>query len=227
MERYEGGTPNVAGIIRVGLTFLMKRKAQEKYARLVAENSSSNNSSSSNGLCIAPIPPRSIEEYDYQTHEHVSRFLKEQAPNLVLLGSNDDGGQNKLPIFSFLIRWGKRFLHYNYVCAVLNDVFGIQSRGGCQCSGPYSQRILGLTDINDDGDEVPNQRNMEIETALVNFKERAELLRPGYTRISLPFKGLMEEEVEYVKKALVWVAEHAWELMCQYRCNHRTGEVSR
>ena len=35
-----------------------------------------------------------------------------------------------LPIFSFLIRKGHRFLHHNFVCALLNDLFGVQSRGG-------------------------------------------------------------------------------------------------
>ena len=49
-----------------------------------------------------------------------------------------------LPIFSFLIKCGERFLHYNFVCALLNDIFGIQSRGGCQCAGPYAQRLLGM-----------------------------------------------------------------------------------
>ena len=73
--------------------------------------------------------------------------------------------------------------------------------------------------------EIPNIQNEAIESALLHFKERAELLRPGYTRISLPFKGLRAEEVDYVMKALVWVSENGWSLMCQYRCNHRTGEV--
>jgi selenocysteine lyase/cysteine desulfurase len=212
IERYEGGSPNVMGILRVGLAFLLKRKAEEKFAVLADRTDGSAESK----------VPRSIEDYDCLTHERVANYLREHAPNLVLLGGGD-GGRN-LPIFSFLIRFGSRFLHYNYVCAILNDVFGIQSRGGCQCSGPYSQRLLGLTEMSKDG-EIPNIRNEAIESALLHFKERAELLRPGYTRISLPFKGLCAEEVDYVLKALVWVSENGWSLMCQYRCNHRTGEV--
>lgn len=213
IERYEGGTPNIVGILRVGLTFLLKRKAEQKFS-LLSERTDD---------IGKPRVPLSMEEYESKTHERVARYLGEHAPNLILLGGGD-GGRN-LPIFSFLIRFGSRFLHFNYVCAVLNDVFGIQSRGGCQCSGPYSQRLLGLTEMGKDG-EVPNRRNEEIEDALLHFKERSELLRPGYTRLSLPFKGLHAEEVDYVLKALVWVAEHGWALMCQYRCNHRTGEVS-
>lgn len=26
----------------------------------------------------------------------------------------------------------------------LNDLFGIQARGGCACAGPYGQNLLGL-----------------------------------------------------------------------------------
>ena len=153
-------------------------------------------------------------------------ILKKRAPNLIILGRHnsidadksnegsrrDDKGINNgasspscagrhLPIFSFLIRCGRRFLHYNYVCAILNDVFGIQSRGGCQCAGPYSQRLLGLTSIvkNAPGNEiaeaeVPNDANSQIELALLRSDRPCELLRPGYTRLSLPFKGLREEE---------------------------------
>jgi selenocysteine lyase/cysteine desulfurase len=44
-----------------------------------------------------------------------------------------------------LIKHGAtRYLHYNFVCALLNDLFGIQARGGCMCAGPYAQRLLGL-----------------------------------------------------------------------------------
>jgi len=222
IERYEGGTPNVAGIVRVGLTFLLKRQADSIYRKQWEQMDASSKSTI----------PSSIAEYDFATYQRVADHLKKHAPNLVLLGStNDDDDDNnnnnnslKLPIFSFLIQKGGRFLHYNYVCAILNDVFGIQSRGGCQCAGPYSQRLLGLTTTTVDGAEIPSLQNDQLEDALYRFKERAELLRPGYTRLSLPFKGMREAEVDYVLKALVWVAQNGWMLMCQYRVNHRTGE---
>jgi selenocysteine lyase/cysteine desulfurase/tRNA(Ile)-lysidine synthase TilS/MesJ len=202
IERYEGGTPNVPGILRTGLAFLLKRQVERRYAQL------------------APDSHKSLIQFEFQTYNTVARTLIERAPNLVLLGDASPRTPH-LPIFSFLIRCGKRFLHYNFVCALLNDVFGIQSRGGCQCSGPYSQRLLGLTlpDI-----DKPNDTNEKLEYALVHFKERAELLRPGFTRISLPFKGLRDIEVDYVVNALVWIAKFGWMMMPQYRCNHRTGE---
>ncbi len=47
----------------------------------------------------------------------------------------------RLPIFSFMVRHPPTglFIHYNFVCALLNDMFGIQARGGCACAGPYAQ----------------------------------------------------------------------------------------
>ena len=45
---------------------------------------------------------------------------------------------------SFLVRHGDLYLHHNFVVALLNDLFGIQARGGCSCAGPYGHRLLGI-----------------------------------------------------------------------------------
>jgi len=230
IERYEGGTPNVVGIYRAGLAFLFKRKVRDRYlvARELKTRDADGDVEMANQSTMVSVP-QSIEQYEYDTYNRVVSTLRQTAPNLIMLGadsicsSGNSSGPSHLPIFSFLIRAGRRFLHYNYVCALLNDLFGIQSRGGCQCSGPYSQTLLGLTKLVD-GEEVPNEANKRTEYALIHFKERAELLRPGYTRLSLPFKGVSSAEVNYVLRALEWVAKHGWVMMCQYRCNHRTGE---
>ena len=235
IERYEGGTPDGIGVQRIGLALLAGRRVSNEYERIV--RSVNETSDSSEG---APLP-KSLLEYECSTYDRVVRELKEHAPNLIILGTNEtsddsimeagskSGGVSSscvgrhLPIFSFLIRCGKRFLHYNYVCAILNDVFGIQSRGGCQCAGPYSQRLLGLTTVNN-STELPNNANRQIERALLRSDRPCELLRPGYTRLSLPFKGVREEEVDYVISALTWVSKNGWTLLPQYRCDHRTGE---
>ncbi len=61
-------------------------------------------------------------------------------PNIRILGNKE---AKRLSIVSFLICHGDRFLHHNYVVALLNDLFGIQARGGCSCAGPYGHRLLG------------------------------------------------------------------------------------
>lgn len=65
-------------------------------------------------------------------------------PEIILLG-NPSTGVKRIPVFSFMVRHPRgTFLHHNFVCAVLNDVFGIQARGGCPCSGSYAQDLLGI-----------------------------------------------------------------------------------
>jgi hypothetical protein len=49
--------------------------------------------------------------------------------NIVVLGRYGTSTGKHLPIFSFLIRCCDRFLHFHFVSALLNDLFGIQSRG--------------------------------------------------------------------------------------------------
>ena len=75
-----------------------------------------------------------------QEHKLLLKATKrlENMPNLILLGPWNVA---KLPIISFVIKcpsfFGHGLLHHNFVCTVLNDVFGIQSRGGCACAGNF------------------------------------------------------------------------------------------
>jgi selenocysteine lyase/cysteine desulfurase/tRNA(Ile)-lysidine synthase TilS/MesJ len=142
-------------------------------------------------------------------HQHVSKVRQslETNRNIVLLGQK---AVDQLPIFSFLIRFEDRFLHYNFVCALLNDLFGIQTRGGCQCAGPYATRLLGISD-----EDV-----LAYKGALIETKEL--LLRPGFSRISFPY-FMSHHEVEYILQALHFVANEGWKFLPQYRFNHKTG----
>jgi len=251
VERYEGGSPNVPGIIRAGLSFLYKRRIQKLLIqRIGCEDAATNgthhnsmqnrHSMTDNKICNTFSPLSAIE---FSTWEKAVGILSETAPNIVILGTSTSHPRIKttdtikqqepnLPIFSFLVKCGSRFLHYNFVCALLNDLFGIQSRGGCQCAGPYAQYLLGLAESSTDTKLydsttsscdyllIANESNRRIENALL---EKIELLRIGFTRLSIPF-FMREEEFQYVLKALAWISEHGWKFLYQYRCNHRTGE---
>lgn len=66
-------------------------------------------------------------------------------PQLALLGPRGPGACARLPVFSFLVATPSGgFLHHNFVTALLNDLFGVQARGGCACAGPYAQDLLGI-----------------------------------------------------------------------------------
>ena len=73
-----------------------------------------------------------------QEHKIMLKASKrlEKMENLIPVGPRK---ALKLPIISFMIKcppsFGQGFLHHNFVCSILNDVFGIQARGGCACAG--------------------------------------------------------------------------------------------
>ena len=77
--------------------------------------------------------------------EHLWQAVRrrwESNPQIEILGSHEARGW---PIVSFCVRHtGGRYLHHNFVVALLNDLFGIQARGGCSCAGPYGHRLLGI-----------------------------------------------------------------------------------
>jgi selenocysteine lyase/cysteine desulfurase len=73
---------------------------------------------------------------------YVHRAMKtwSKNPNIIVLGNTN---VPRLAILSMIIRCGVTFLHYDFVVALLNDLFGIQARGGCACAAPY----VGFTTI--------------------------------------------------------------------------------
>jgi len=129
VDRNEGGTPNVVGSIRCGLTFLNRKKLLrlnyvEEYKEMCSELGNPFRSDSVGETL-------SIRDFECKTRDLAINFLKKKASNVIILGDNEEERkEDHLPIISFLVRCGDRFLHYNLVCAILNDVFGVQSRGG-------------------------------------------------------------------------------------------------
>ncbi len=219
IERYEGGTPNVVGIWRLGLVWRLKLSLKIAAGKILLANKAGTEINNENIQTQQDLSSLLLE-HDFERARDIQDRLND-IPNLVLLDGKFSSSVKKLPIYSFLIRCGNRFLHYNYVCALLNDLFGIQSRGGCQCAGPYSQYLLGMNDKNCSSTRGCGS-NEAVEDWLVHTKD--ELMRPGATRLSLPTMGTTTEQEDYVVEAIRWVATHGWKLLHVYRCNHRSGE---
>jgi hypothetical protein len=115
-----------------------------------------------------------------------------------------------LSILSFVVRRPHgRYLHHNFVVALLSDLFGIQSRGGCSCAGPYGHRLLGI-DI---------ERSHEFEHEITHG---CEGIKPGWTRVSFNY-FISETVFRYLVDAVDLVAEHGWKLLPEYRFNPATG----
>jgi hypothetical protein len=127
-------------------------------------------------------------------------------PDLEVLGSLD---APRLPIFSLRFRHGSRDLHYGFVVSLLNDLFGIQARGGCSCAGPYAHSLLGL--------DLDYSR--QLEAAVIGG---AGLMRPGWVRLSFNY-FIDDDEFEYLLHALELVAAHGWRLLPYYAYSAKHG----
>ncbi len=140
------------------------------------------------------------------------RFIKRaidawsKRPNLEILGNPDAW---RLSIVSFVVRHGQRYLHHNFVVALLNDLFGIQARGGCSCAGPYGHRLLGI----------------DLETSHAFEREivhGCEGIKPGWVRVNFNY-FLTDEVFDYIIEAVDFVAEHGWKLLPDYAFEPDTG----
>jgi selenocysteine lyase/cysteine desulfurase len=142
-------------------------------------------------------------------HDFLTRALTTwgEHPNIQVLGNPE---AERLSIVSFVVkRPGGRYLHHNVVVAILNDLFGIQSRGGCSCAGPYGHRLLGI-DI---------ERSHEYEREIARG---CEGIKPGWVRVNFNY-FISETVFQYIVDAVALVADFGWRLVPQYRFNPDTG----
>ena len=182
-HREEGGTPAIVESIRAGLVFQLKAAVGVETIRARED----------------ALLRRAVEAW-------------RRNPALEILGNLE---AERLSIGSFVGRRSgsdgrpRAYLHHNYVVALLNDLFGIQSRGGCSCAGPYGHRLLGI-DI---------ERSHEFEREIAHG---CEGIKPGWVRINFNY-FVSEAVLDYVVAAVDLVAEHGWRLLPDYRFEPATG----
>jgi hypothetical protein len=190
-HREEGGTPGIIESIRAGLVFQLKEAVGTDTIRA-------------------------------REHSFIRRAIArwDRHPNIEILGSHS---LDRLSIVSFVVRHpgpdgSRRYLHHNYVVALLNDLFGIQSRGGCSCAGPYGHRLLGI--------DLETSHEFERE-----ITHGCEGIKPGWVRVNFNY-FISETVFRFILEAVELVARHGWRLLPQYgftpasgRWHHGAGPV--
>ena len=182
-EREESGTINIIGAIRSAISFMIKDTISTSFIKL---------------------------KHEY----NLSYFLKQcgNIKNLKIIGytRNRKLIKNRLPIISFEIKYKNKFLHYNFVAALMNDLFGIQGSGGSGNCGMYCKYSLNLTD-----DEMQHMIKQ-----MSQYKN--ELSRPGYYRLNLHFT-LTQNELEYITKAVKYICQNGWKFLPIYTIDIESG----
>lgn len=127
----------------------------------------------------------------------------ENIPNLKILAPNH---QKRLSIFSFYLE----NVHFNLVVKLLNDRYGIQSRGGCSCAGTYGHFLLNVNQ------ETSNRIKNEI-------LEGCSTEKPGWIRASF-HPTTTNEEVEFFCKSITELAANITEWGKEYRYNNEKND---
>lgn len=116
--------------------------------------------------------------------------------------------QNRLGVISFYIDG----LHYNLGVKLLNDRFGIQTRGGCSCAGTYGHYLLHVDQ------ETSNSIVCQISDGDLEKK-------PGWIRMSI-HPTTTNKEIEYVCNAILDLASNFKEWSKDYTYSNKTNEFT-
>jgi len=146
-----------------------------------------------------------VENIISREHEIVERIFDRlsSVENLVLLAPQHS---DRLGVISFYIN----SLHFNLGVKLLNDKFGIQTRGGCSCAGTYGHFLL----------HVDQQRSAD----LVEQLEQGCLLdKPGWIRMSV-HPTTTDEEVEFLCDSIEKLAQNFEDWQKDYNYNSTTNE---
>ena len=125
-------------------------------------------------------------------------------PNLHILANQH---RKRMGVISFYIDK----LHYNVGVKLLNDKFGIQTRGGCSCAGTYGHYLLHVS---------PEQSS----SITSEISEGDNSNKPGWIRISI-HPTHSNEEIEYIVKAVKQLAENFEDWIKDYIIDHSVGTI--
>ena len=188
-EREKAGTPGVLQTLKAGLVFQIK-----------------------DAVGVDVIHERELE--------YSRRALRSwgQDDNIEILGNPDP--ESRVGIISFNVRdTSGKYLHHKLLTVLLNDLFGIQSRAGCSCAGPYGHRLLAI-------DEATSEKYR------VAVRQGHCGLKPGWCRVGLHWV-MDDAEANYVIEAVHFLAREGHQFLALYDFDlasgtwaHKHGSVS-
>ncbi len=146
-----------------------------------------------------------IENILQREHEIVDYVFESLEPieNIKILAGQH---KNRLGVVSFFIE----NLHFNLGVKLLNDKFGIQTRGGCSCAGTYGHFLLHV--------------DQETSNKLVNEITIGDLIKkPGWIRMSI-HPTTTDEEIAYVCESIKDLANNHETWTLDYAYNNKTNE---
>jgi hypothetical protein len=181
-EREKAGTPGVLQTFKAALALELKRRI-------------------------------GAERIEAREHELLARALDRwnAHPRIEVLGNPDPARRIGIVSFNLADPRG-RYLHPKFVTVLLNDLFGIQSRAGCSCAGPYGHRLLGI-----DGPTSELYRDW--------VRKGFQGIKPGWCRVGFHY-AMDDVEAGFVMDAVEFVAEHGHRFLRLYAFDAQSGAWS-
>jgi selenocysteine lyase/cysteine desulfurase len=151
-----------------------------------------------------------IDTIEAREHELTQRAMARWSahPNIEVLGNPD--ARRRVGIISFnILRGGKHYLHPRFITTLLDELFGIQSRAGCSCAGPYGHQLLGI-----------NETRSESYQAWVNKGFNG--IKPGWCRVGFHF--IFDDiEADFLIDAVEFIAEYGNRFLALYEFDQYSG----
>jgi len=147
--------------------------------------------------------PDKIQKREEELKEILIHELSRE-PEIFLL---EQGAQApRLGVLSFYARKA----HYNLIVRLLNDRFGIQTRGGCSCAGTYGHILFNIEE----------KTSLQI-TEMINRGDLSE--KPGWVRISL-HPTMTDDEARFIGSSVVEVVRNYTEWSRDYDFDKALGD---
>ncbi|WP_247232559.1 aminotransferase class V-fold PLP-dependent enzyme [Telluribacter sp. SYSU D00476] len=157
-------------------------------------------------LCMQLKKEMSVEKIRRREEEIIDLIWDELSaiPNIHILAKNQ---KKRLGIVSFYID----DLHYNIGVKLLNDRFGIQTRGGCSCAGTYGHHLLNVSKT--------------VSKGICDMIDTGDLsTKPGWIRLSI-HPTHTDHEVRYMVNAIKQLALHFREWEKDYDINYKDSVI--
>jgi selenocysteine lyase/cysteine desulfurase len=147
---------------------------------------------------------KNILEREHEIIEYVFSEL-DSIQNIYILANQH---QDRLGVISFYID----DLHFNLGVKLLNDKFGIQTRGGCSCAGTYGHYLL----------HVDQEKSHDLVCQITS----GDLIKkPGWIRMSI-HPTTTSEEIKLVCDSIKALAQHHQEWSKEYQYEASTNEFA-
>ncbi|MFP4547477.1 MAG: aminotransferase class V-fold PLP-dependent enzyme [Fidelibacterota bacterium] len=152
-----------------------------------------------------------VDKIEAIENYYLRRFQEsfQDMDEMVLFGPLDP--EKKINIIPFNIKHKDRYLHPKLVTRLLNDLFGIQSRAGCLCAGPYGHVLLHVDDV----------LSEKYKRCVAN--KGYEGVKPGWVRINIHYT-VSEDEFQYIIKAIKFIIRHGSKFLSKYEFSLEHGE---